>query len=87
MGLKGQFLHPLVFLFGLAAVSLLALLLVPPIPQSQIYHGFADQRMLFRHSEFLERGVPTCRSSSSARRACGTFAFTCGAHFSFWVFS
>ena len=39
--------HPLVFLFGLAAVSLLGLLLVPPIPQSQIYHGFADQRTLF----------------------------------------
>ena len=39
--------HPPMFLFGLAAVSLLALLLVPPIPQSQIYHGFADQRMLF----------------------------------------
>jgi hypothetical protein len=39
--------RPLVFLFGLAAVSLLGLLLVPPIPQSQIYHGFADQRLLF----------------------------------------
>ncbi len=39
--------RPLGFLFGLAAVSLLALLLVPPIPQSQIYHGFADQRTLW----------------------------------------
>src|ERR1041384_2148705 len=38
--------HPLGFLFGLAAVSLAALLLVPPIPQSQIYHGFADQQTL-----------------------------------------
>ena len=38
--------RPLGFLFGLAAVSLLGLLLVPPIPQSQIYHGFADQRTL-----------------------------------------
>lgn len=35
--------HPLMFLFGLAAISLLALLLlVPPIPQPQGYHGFAD---------------------------------------------
>jgi hypothetical protein len=39
--------RPLGFLFGLAAVSLLGLLLVPPIPQSQIYHGFADQRTLY----------------------------------------
>ena len=40
--------RPLTFLFGLAAISLLGLMLfVPPIPQSQIYHGFADQRTLF----------------------------------------
>jgi len=39
--------RPLGFLFGLAAVSLAALLLVPPIPQSQIYHGFADRQTLF----------------------------------------
>jgi hypothetical protein len=39
--------RPLTFLFGLAAISLLALMLVPPIPQSQIYHRFADQRTLF----------------------------------------
>jgi hypothetical protein len=38
--------RPLVFLFWSAAVTLVALLLVPPIPQSQIYHGFADQRTL-----------------------------------------
>jgi hypothetical protein len=48
MGLKRAIRsHPLVFLFGLAAISLAGLLLVPPIPQSQIYHGFADQRTLF----------------------------------------
>ena len=48
MGLTGTIRsRPLVFLFGLAAVSLAALfLLVPPVPQSQIYHGFADQRTL-----------------------------------------
>jgi hypothetical protein len=39
--------HPLLFLFGIAALTLLALLLVPPIPQNQIYHAFADQRTLF----------------------------------------
>jgi hypothetical protein len=38
--------RPLIFLFGLAAISLLGLMLVPPIPQSQIYHGFADRRTL-----------------------------------------
>jgi hypothetical protein len=38
--------RPLGFLFGLAAISLAALLLVPPIPQSQIYHGFADHQTL-----------------------------------------
>ena len=48
MGLNGAIRsHPLVFLFGSAAVSLLALFLfVPPVPQSQIYHGFADRRTL-----------------------------------------
>src|SRR5262245_51870428 len=39
--------RPLAFLFGLAAVSIAALfLLVPPIPQPQSYHSFADQRTL-----------------------------------------
>ena len=53
MGSKGAIRsHPLVFLFGLAAVSLLALLLVPPIPQSQSYHGFADQRLLLGAPNF-----------------------------------
>ena len=47
MGLTGAIRsRPLLFLFGLGAVSLLGLLLVPPIPQSQIYHGFADRRVL-----------------------------------------
>ena len=38
--------RPLTAMFGLAAVSLAGLLLVPPIPQSQLYHAFADQRTL-----------------------------------------
>ena len=39
--------RPLTFLFGLAALSLLALfLLVPKIPQPQTYHRFADERTL-----------------------------------------
>ena len=33
--------------FGLMAVSLAGLLLLPPIPQDQNYHHFADQRTLF----------------------------------------
>lgn len=39
--------RPLTFLFGFAVVSLLALWFVPPIPQSQLYHQFADQRTMF----------------------------------------
>jgi hypothetical protein len=39
--------HPLTFLFGFGAVSILALMLfVPPIPQPQTYHRFADERTL-----------------------------------------
>src|SRR5262245_49312660 len=39
--------RPLAFLFGLAAVSLAGLLLLPPIPQPQAYHQFADQHAVF----------------------------------------
>ena len=47
MGLKGAIRsHPLVFLFGLGVISLLGLLFVPPIPQPQDYHQFADQKTL-----------------------------------------
>jgi ceramidase len=38
--------RPLVVLLGVMAVTLIALLLVPPIPQDQSYHLFADQRTL-----------------------------------------
>jgi hypothetical protein len=38
--------RPFGFLFGLAAISLIALLFVPPIPQPQSYHQFADQRTI-----------------------------------------
>jgi Ceramidase len=37
---------PVVVFFGLMAVSLGGLLLLPPIPQDQSYHGFADQRAI-----------------------------------------
>src|SRR4051812_8016019 len=47
MGLTGAIRsHPLIFLFGLAAISLLGLLLIPPIPQPQDYHQFADRTTL-----------------------------------------
>ncbi|MBM3527772.1 MAG: alkaline phytoceramidase [Alphaproteobacteria bacterium] len=46
--------RPLIFLFGLAAVSLLGLLLLPPIPQSQAYHRFADQRAIFGIPNFWD---------------------------------
>jgi hypothetical protein len=38
--------RPLVILLGLMVVSLAGLLLLPPIPQDQSYHHFADQRTL-----------------------------------------
>ncbi len=38
--------HPLAVLVILMAVSLAGLLLLPPIPQDQTYHDFADQRSL-----------------------------------------
>jgi hypothetical protein len=44
--------RPLTFLFGLAAVSLLALVFVPPIPQPQAYHRFADHRTLLGAPHF-----------------------------------
>src|SRR4051812_16521232 len=47
MGLNGAIRsHPLAFLFGLAAISLLGLLFVPLIPQPQDYHQFADRQTL-----------------------------------------
>lgn len=38
--------RPLLILLGLMVVSLAGLLLLPPIPQDQSYHHFADQRTL-----------------------------------------
>jgi len=37
---------PVVVFFGLLAVSLGGLLLLPPVPQDQSYHQFADQRTI-----------------------------------------
>ena len=39
--------NPILVFSGLTAASLGALLLLPPIPQDQSYHQFADQRTLF----------------------------------------
>ena len=39
--------RPLLIFLGLMAASLAALWFVPPIPQDQAYHQFADQRALF----------------------------------------
>ena len=38
--------HRVVIFLGLIAVSLIVLLLLPPIPQDQRYHDFSDQRTL-----------------------------------------
>src|ERR1700752_3258786 len=37
---------PVLVFFGLMAISLAALLLLPPIPQDPSYHRFADQRTI-----------------------------------------
>jgi hypothetical protein len=38
--------RPVLIFLGLMAASLAVLLLLPPIPQDQSYHHFADQRTL-----------------------------------------
>src|SRR5882724_11485131 len=43
---RAQRHRPTLVLLGLMVVSLAGLLLVPPIPQDQSYHHFADQRTL-----------------------------------------
>jgi hypothetical protein len=47
MSARAQQSRALLVLVGLMAVSVAALMLVPPIPQDQGYHHFADQRALF----------------------------------------
>jgi hypothetical protein len=42
-----KFSAPVVVLLGLMSASLAGLLLLPPIPQDQSYHQFADQRAIF----------------------------------------
>ena len=42
-----KFSAPVVILLGLMSASLAGLLLLPPIPQDQSYHQFADQRAIF----------------------------------------
>jgi Ceramidase len=42
-----KFSLPVVVLLGLMSASLAGLLLLPPIPQDQSYHQFADQRAIF----------------------------------------
>ena len=44
--------RPLLILLGLMVVSLAGLLLLPPIPQDQSYHHFADQRTLLGMPNF-----------------------------------
>src|SRR4051812_42365936 len=39
--------RPLLILLAAMAATMLALLLLPPVPQDQAYHRFADQRTLF----------------------------------------
>ena len=38
---------PILAFSGLTVISLAGLLLLPPIPQDQSYHQFADQRTIF----------------------------------------
>jgi hypothetical protein len=43
----------IIWLGGILLLSVLALAFLPPIPQSQAYHNFADQRSLFGIPNFL----------------------------------
>ena len=52
MIIRGDRDRSVLILLGLAAASLAALLLLPPIPQDQSYHKFADQRTLFGTPNF-----------------------------------
>ena len=52
MIIRGDRDRSVLILPGLAAASLAALLLLPPIPQDQSYHKFADQRTLFGTPNF-----------------------------------
>jgi hypothetical protein len=47
MVLSGTRDRPILALLGLMLASLAGLLLLPPIPQDQAYHDFADQRTVF----------------------------------------
>ena len=78
MGLKGTIRsHPLAVLFGLAAISLLGLLSVPPIRKRRIYHGFADQRTLLGIPNFWNVVSNLPFMLVGAAWACDTFAATC----------
>jgi hypothetical protein len=44
--------RPILTLLSLMVVSLVGLLLLPPIPQDQSYHQFADQRILLGMPNF-----------------------------------
>jgi hypothetical protein len=46
---------PLLIFLGLVVASIAALPLLPPIPQDQGYHRFADVSAWWGHSERLER--------------------------------
>src|SRR5215470_5032927 len=64
--------RPLLALLGLTAISLAGLLLVPPIPQDQSYHQFADQRILLGIPNF-GTSFQIFPSSRSARWDCHNF--------------
>ena len=68
---------PVVVFLGLAAASLAALLLLPPILQDQSYHRFADERTLFgipnfwnvvSNVPFIAVGAVVCGSSIAIPR-------------------
>jgi len=46
--------RPILFLYGFMVVTLIALLLFPPVLQNQQYHHFADQRELFGTPHFWD---------------------------------
>jgi hypothetical protein len=63
---------PMFVLFGLMAVSLAGLLLLPALPQDQSYHLFADCRAIAGIPNFWNV-VSIFPSSQSVPPACGDF--------------
>ena len=65
--------RPVLSLYGLMIISLVALLPLPPLLQDQTYHQFADQRELFGIPNFWNVISNLPFVAVGSRSACGNF--------------